>query len=49
MTQAGRNGFKVPGEALDLTVPKSENSTSKTRPTIALAQSAMEKRIWSNG
>jgi hypothetical protein len=30
MTQAGPDGFKVPGEALDLTVPKSENSTGKT-------------------
>ena len=49
MTQAGRNGFKVPGEALDLTVLKSETSTGKTRPMIALAQSAMEKRIWSDG
>lgn len=30
MTQTGLDEFKLPGEALDLTVPKSENSTGKT-------------------
>ena len=30
MTQAGLDGFKVLGDALDLTLPRSEYSTGKT-------------------